>query len=145
MGFPDFIILGAQKSGTTALYYDLCKHSKILKSSRKEIHYFDKKHYPDHEWYKNKFPEINGKITGESSPSYLFLPFVPYRIKETIPGCKFIIILRNPVDRAYSQYNMDNKNEISFEKLIENVLSSDVDKLLEECPVSSSRELMKIP
>lgn len=105
---PEFIIIGAMKSGTTSLYYYLSKHPRVLPPIKKEIHYFDHNYHKGDIWYKSHFPitliNSNRFITGESSPYYLFHPNVPDRISETVPGAKLIVILRDPAERAISHY-----------------------------------------
>lgn len=104
---PDFLILGAMKGGTTSLFHYLSQHPEIEVSRTQEIHYFSKKYKRSINYYKSFFPKTKtNKITGESSPYYLFHPQVPKRVKETIPDVKLIVLLRNPADRAYSHYNM---------------------------------------
>jgi len=116
---PDFLIIGAGKAGTTSLYDYLCQHSKINPALFKEIHYFDTHYNKGENWYKLHFPFQS--ITGEASPYYIYHPSVAQRVKKLIPTIKLIIILRNPIDRAYSQYTHEvrNKNEsLSFEDAI---------------------------
>ncbi len=110
---PDFMIIGAQKSGTTSLYSYMAQHPQILPAFRKEIHYFDTKFYRGSAWYRSNFPfknELENSITGEASPAYLFHVNVPERIYKLLPDCKFIIILRNPADRAISHYYHYRRN-----------------------------------
>src|SRR5262245_19520192 len=77
-GLPDFIIVGAQRAGTTSLYSYLVQHPQILKASEKEVHYFDINYERGMDWYRSHFPIAKpGKpsfITGEASPYYLFHP-----------------------------------------------------------------------
>jgi hypothetical protein len=111
---PDFVIIGAQKCGTTALYALLTKHPNVEPAAVRELHYFDR---PDRfekgtDWYRQCFPPPqwkNGRksITGEKTPYYLFHPPVPRRMAEVIPRVSLIVLLRNPVDRALSQYHHD--------------------------------------
>ena len=89
----------------------MCKHPRVISALRKEISYFTGRDYAAGRfWYKQHFPTVlerfGGKITGESAPTYLFNPFVPSRLRAAIPHIKLIVVLRNPVDRAYSEYNM---------------------------------------
>ena len=107
---PDFIIIGAQKCGTTSLYYDLTAHPCIAPALTKEVHFFDTNFGKGTTWYRAHFPLLLPKarrqnvITGEASPSYIFHPLAPKRISGMIPTAKIIVLLRNPVDRAYSHY-----------------------------------------
>jgi hypothetical protein len=100
---PDFLIIGAQRSGTSTLYQYIARHPDVRGAFRKEVHFFDT--YYDHglDWYRACFP-FHG-FTGESSPSYLVNPDVPVRVAEVLPNVKLIAILRNPVERAYSAFN----------------------------------------
>jgi len=112
---PDFLIIGAQKSGTTSLFHYLRQHPQIISSSRKEVDYFDGGRSPTvdnyekgKEWYKTHFPlklRMNKRCkTGEASTQYLFNPIVPKRIFDLIPEVKLIAVLRNPTERAISHY-----------------------------------------
>ncbi len=123
---PDFLIIGAQKGGTTSLYYYLVEHPYIGQSSTKELHYFENKYQRGLWWYKAHFPTSVEKyyvesryketfITGEASPSYLSHPHAPGRAAKLLPHAKLIVLLRNPVDRAYSQYR--HNIGLGFEKL----------------------------
>ena len=130
---PDFIIIGAQKSGTTSLYDFVIKHPTIAPAAKKELHYFSVQYARGELWYRSNFPtnlsrynfykRTNQRLhSGEASPLYLFYPIVPDRMKEILPGVKLIVILRNPVDRAYSHYHHElrkNRESLSFEKAIE--------------------------
>lgn len=109
---PDFVIIGAQKCGTTFLYRRLLsQHPHVEPARKKEIHYFDLwKHYDrGGDWYRSHFPpptwnEGRRSLTGEASPYYLFHPHAARRMAEVVPQVRLIAVLRNPVDRAYSSY-----------------------------------------
>ena len=119
---PDFIIIGAQKSGTSSLYALLSQHPQLTLSRRKEVHYFDWHFDKSLDWYKTWFPINVGKLTGEATPIYMFHPEIAKRIKKTLATDKFIVILRNPVDRAYAHYNMvcqKGFEDLSFEEALE--------------------------
>jgi len=130
---PDFYIIGTQKGGTSSLYDYLITHPSIEPCYTKEPSYFDRYFERGLHWYKVSFPfklhkfiKINffkkNFLTGEASVRYLDHPFAPQRIKEITPDAKFIILLRNPVDRAHSHYTMiqrRNSEPSSFEKAIE--------------------------
>lgn len=109
---PSCIIVGAQKSGTTALYAMLAQHPAVVPPLRKEIHFFDEGRipYPDFQTYHTYFPvpwRLNcGKMTFEASPSYLYHPNGAKRIHDYSPQMKIVVALRNPVERAYSAWNM---------------------------------------
>lgn len=125
---PDFIIIGAAKCGTTSLYDYLIQHPNIGTASKKEVIFFDLNYEKGILWYRSHFPTVftkylyrlknKGFITGEASPGYIFHPYAPQRIFKLIPKVKLIILLRNPIDRAYSHYNQQVKNgrqTLSFE------------------------------
>ncbi len=108
---PNFLCVGAQKSGTTKLHSMLRNHPEIYLPRIKEPHFFDneKKYARGLKWYEEKyFSEWKGeKAVGEITPAYMYFDKVPKRIKENLgKDIKFIFLLRNPVDRAYSQYWM---------------------------------------
>lgn len=124
MVLPNFIVPGAQKSGTTALRIYLAQHPDIYVAS-KEIHFFDddRNFSNGREWYEKFFENWNGeKAIGEKTPEYLYDEKVPERIYKVLPNVKLIFVLRNPVDRAYSHYwhNIRSGLEtLGFEKAIE--------------------------
>jgi len=126
---PDFVIIGAQKGGTSFLYYLLTRHPLVEPAARKELHFFDQPEYFDNgaEWYRRCFPRLSSKdgqrsITGEATPYYLFDPPVAKRMAEIVPKARLIALLRNPIDRAYSHYQMQVKRGTelrTFEEAIE--------------------------
>jgi len=102
---PHFLIIGAQKGGTSSLYRYLSQHPQILPGIRKEIHFFDLHYHKGVKWYQAHFPLLQDCcITGEASPFYLCHPHAPKRIFQRIPNVKLIVLLRNPVERAISHY-----------------------------------------
>ena len=130
--FPDFYLIGAQKCGTSALYDYLVQHPSIHPCNTKEPRFFDKYYDRGINWYKSSFPftfqkKIETKLfnkkflTGEATERYFEHPHAPQRIKLVTPKSKFIALLRNPIDRAYSHYNMrygSKKEVLSFEQAI---------------------------
>lgn len=115
---PDFLIIGAQKSGTTSLYNYLVQHPQVLSARRKELHFFDYDYRRGKLWYRRHLPDKSQLryeknrvgapiITGEASPCYMVFPQPPERISRFVPQVKLIVLLRNPVDRAFSQYQMN--------------------------------------
>jgi Sulfotransferase domain len=106
---PDFLIIGAQKAGTTYLYHLLTQHPFINAATAKEVHYFDVNFSKGIDWYRFHFPqpvwrEGRKTMTGEASPYYLFHPHAAMRAADAVPDARLIVLLRNPVDRAYSDY-----------------------------------------
>ena len=116
---PDFIIVGAQRSGATSLFHCLSEHPGLVSSCQKEVHFFDGGLNPDIDhyelglsWYKNHFPllsEVKERKVFEATPLYLFNPLAAQRMFETIPGVKVVVLLRNPTDRAISNYFLERK------------------------------------
>lgn len=106
---PDFLVIGAQKSATTSLLAYMGQHPQVKLGFKKATHYFDLHPERSLAWYARHFPltlPVAGRrwITGESCPSYVFLPEVPERVKAALPQVKLIAILRHPVKRLVSQY-----------------------------------------
>ncbi len=103
---PDFLIPGVARAGTTSLFYYLAHHPKIVQPKcAKELHFFDWQYDENRIWdYINAWPLCEHKdvLYFESSPDYIFEPKVPRRIQYWIPDCKFIVLLREPVQRAWS-------------------------------------------
>ena len=109
----DFVIPGAQKSGTTALEIYLSEHPEICVPRKlKEMHFFDRdrnfKLPPvDYTRYHAFFePRPGQRLLGEATPDYLYWPSAPERMAAYNPALKLIIVLRNPVTRAFSHWNM---------------------------------------
>jgi hypothetical protein len=101
----DFIGIGAQKSGTSWAYTCLYDHPEVC-APIKEIHFFSRPRFSEgKDWYEHHFDSCGkGKKTGEFSTSYLYSKEAPERIHALYPNVKLIAILRNPIDRAFSQY-----------------------------------------
>ena len=127
MSLPNFMCLGAAKSGTTTLYDILRQHPAVYIPSFKEPHFFDiPENYKNGiNWYeKNYFKSANKKIVADFTPSYFFDKEAPKRIFESLGGkVKFVVILRNPVDRAYSHYlhsKRDDHEDLEFKEALMN-------------------------
>ena len=117
---PNYLILGTQKGGTTSVYEYLNRHVQVVPNQKREVHFFDLAYGLGLNEYRSHFPlsrqimlrsKTLGKpvLTGESSPYYLFHPHCPRRIHDTIPEAKLIVVLRDPVDRAYSHYTHNRR------------------------------------
>jgi len=117
MTMPNFFIVGAQKAGTTSLYHYLNQHPQVYMSPRKEPHFFEGMHsefrrpgrrstpVSDLAEYQALFEGASDeRAIGEASASYLYSPRAPGLIKSSVPDAKLIAILRNPADRAYSNF-----------------------------------------
>jgi len=130
---PDFYIIGVVKGGTTSLYEYLIKHPHVSAPSGKEIDFYIQFYSRGVNWYKTWFPYTIKKnlkmsfkneplLSCDATPRYLEHPHVPQRIKNLTPSAKFILILRNPIDRAYSHHNMNittGHEPLSFEEAID--------------------------
>jgi hypothetical protein len=109
----DFLVAGAQKSGTSALDAYLRDHPELCFPSEKELHFFDKDRLfasgaVDYAAYHAQFdPRPPQRLLGESTPAYLYWPQAVERIARYNPAMRFIIVLRNPITRAYSHWNYE--------------------------------------
>jgi hypothetical protein len=130
---PSYLIIGAQRAGTTSLHRYLIQHPAVATTLRtKGVHFFDTNYGRGIDWYASRFPtRLYGWYvrrrhgaelrTGEASPYYLFHPQVPYRVARHLPDVKLIVLLRDPVVRAYSQYQHEVSRgfeTLSFEEAI---------------------------
>ena len=131
---PDFLVLGTMRGGTTTLYHYLARHPHVAGAVLdKELHYFDLHYDRGPSWYRSRFPTRAGlerasrrlgarPKVGEASPYYLFHPLVPERVAADLPQARFVVMLRDPVERAWSHYRhmVDLGYEsLSFEEAVE--------------------------
>ena len=103
---PDYLIIGAQKSGTTTLNILLNQHPDVCGHMR-EVHFFDTNFEKGEKWYKRQLKAKRRDkhcLTGDKTPKYIYDRSVPEKVHQLYPDVKLILILRNPVDRAYSHY-----------------------------------------
>ena len=107
---PDFVVLGAQRSGTTSLFDYLCHHPQVVPPYRKEIHFHDLHHSRGMGWYRAHFPLAvrmgAGVVTGEATPNYLVHPEAPGRLHAATPGARLLVMLRDPIERAHSAWRL---------------------------------------
>jgi Sulfotransferase domain len=140
---PDFVIIGAAKAGTTSLYGWLAKHPFVARATHKEVHYFDYNHYRGEDWYRRHFPLASERelftashgrpfITGEASPSYISHEWAPQRVARQLPDAKIIVALRNPVDRAYSHFQMSRREEEEPLESFEAAVAAEEERLAPE-------------
>lgn len=119
---PNAYIIGFAKCGTTSLHEYLMQHPDISGGFIKEVHYFDhdKRYMRGTNWYRSNFPLTIQRLIRtrlwhkkmvviDATPRYINHPHAMRRIKETTPNAKFIVIVRNPIERAYSHYNMNTR------------------------------------
>lgn len=139
MTLPNFLIIGASKAGTTSLYHYLRQHPQVYMPQNKEPRFFIYEggsidpNWPGYNFIKNKtvtdlpgYQELYRPVTneiaiGEATAGYLSNPGVPDRILKHIPDAKFIAILRDPAERAYSAFLMDIRNGLDNVQLSEAV------------------------
>ena len=119
-GGPDFLVIGAKRGGTTSIYNYLLEHPSVLplfpgRQHIKGVHYYDSEYRRGLNWYRSHFPiEVGGHhvarptvdpaIVGEASPYYLFHPLAAARLASDFPDVRLIVLLRDPVERAYSHF-----------------------------------------
>lgn len=102
---PNFLIIGAPRSGTDFLFYSLAKHPQICIAKERELHFFDRNFKKGLSWYESYFTHCNAdNIIGEKTANYLVNSESAKRIKMILGNVKLISILRNPIERAYSHY-----------------------------------------
>jgi hypothetical protein len=112
----DFVIGGAQKAGTTALYEHLKAHPEIHFDC-KETHFFDDDAAfaspdPDYDAFHNRFDRSKPGVFGDATPIYMYWNAAPARLHRYNPAIKWIVVLRNPIERAYSQWNMERSRRL---------------------------------
>jgi hypothetical protein len=143
---PDFLIVGAQRCGTTSLFKTLAQHPSVARPFlRKGVHYFDTSYDRGPGWYRGHFPihassraRRRGRrvLTGESSPYYLFHPWAAQRIARDLPGVRLLVLLRDPVERAYSAHAHETAKgfeSLPFEEALEaepRRLAGELDRML---------------
>ncbi len=136
---PDFLVLGAQKAGTTALYAYLRWHPNVSGPSWKEVSFFDRHFWRGLRWYQGQFPLRSSRnllAVGEASPSYLFHPLAPQRVHALLPDAKLIVLVRDPVARAFSHYQHEvalGREPLSFEQALaaeEERTRGEIDRML---------------
>ncbi|HUF89533.1 MAG TPA: sulfotransferase domain-containing protein [Gemmatimonadota bacterium] len=132
---PDFLIVGAMKSGTSTFYHHLIRHPQIAAARTKEVHFFDHRWHKGLNWYRSFFPlkrsMPEGGITGEATPYYLFHPSVPPRISTVLSEVRLLVLLRDPVERTFSHYRHEvrsGRETLSFE----DALSAEEERLAGE-------------
>jgi Sulfotransferase domain len=113
---PGFLIVGGQRCGTTSMVRALSQHPAVFGAVlRQEVHYFDLGYHRGLSWYRSRFPvRLHARLAAEkaavapvafeSSPYYMFHPLAAERIRGDLPGVKLLVLLRDPVERAYSAH-----------------------------------------
>ena len=147
---PSFAIIGAQRAGTTSLFDDLLRHPDVSGPSggepdsrwpEKEVDFFSNRFYEGLDWYRAFFPTVVSRerarkrggdlVAGEATPYYLFHPAAAERMAVTLPDVRLIALLRDPIARAYSHYQLVHR--IGGEKLsFEDALAAEGERLAGE-------------
>ena len=159
---PDFLLVGAAKCGTTSLFDWMCEHPFIARpmtdgQPRKELLYFDYFSTQSVNWYRAHFPRARDRraferehgrpfLTGEATATYLTHPWAPVRAAKLLPKAKLIVTLRNPVDRAYSAFQMSRREGLEPCASFEGALALESARLdAEEARVSADPSYSPAP
>ena len=146
---PDFLIIGAMKAATSAIYDYLSHHPRVIRRYPKELHFFTLYFDRGLDWYLSQFSPVRenlqGKplLTGEASPTYLVDPEAPARVRKFFPNTKIIASLRNPTDRAISQYYHQVKRVQNEKRSIERAFSEAELANIGKKPVSSTEHYIR--
>jgi hypothetical protein len=146
---PSFIMIGAQRCGTTSLFRTLLEHPQVRRAPlHKGVNYFDLNYYRGMRWYQGHFPvagvarrqtaRYGGPAAFEASGYYLYHPFALERLARDLPGTKLVVMLRDPVERAFSawkhEYARGFEHE-SFERALaleDKRLAGEIDRMRED-------------
>lgn len=152
---PSFIMIGASRCGTTSLFRMLSAHPQLMPATfRKGVNYFDLNYHRGMRWYQGHFPiaEIarlrrraaGGPVAFEASGYYVYHPFALERLARDLPQTKLVVMLRDPVERAFSAYKHEYargfEQEPSFEKALEledQRLAGEIDRMREDISYES--------
>ena len=131
---PDYLIVGTQRGGTTTLHHWLAAHPGVLPARlTKGVHWFDTDYGRSEAWYRSHFPSRRIRdaaarrlgyepVVGEGSPYYMFHPYAPARIASVLPDPRLLVVLRDPIERAWSQYHHETARgfeDFPFEAALE--------------------------
>lgn len=140
---PNFLVVGAQRSGTTSLFLYLLEHRLVFGPRRaKGVHYFDTDFDKPVDWYRAHFPRRSSlekraretgmtPAVGEGAPYYLFHPTIPDRVAELMPDCRILMVLREPLDRAVSHHAHEVRRGFETLSLID-ALEAETERLAGE-------------
>jgi sulfotransferase family protein len=117
---PNYLVIGAQKAGTSSLHLYLSHHPAVQTARVKEVEYFTRHYARGERWYLSQFPFVPRSwaasartgvtpVVGEATAACLFDPRSPGRVYDFDPSMKLIVLLRDPVDRAYSHFQMERR------------------------------------
>jgi hypothetical protein len=124
---PNFLIVGGQRCGTSSVNHYLSQHPEVFVAPGKELRFFNRHFDRGLEWYESQFrPQGDVFCLGEATPSYMYDPLAVARIAEVLPSVRLVVILRDPIARAYSHYLMvaaRGREGRSFEEAVEEELN----------------------
>jgi hypothetical protein len=146
---PDYLVIGTQRGGTSSLYNYLVQHPAVGRALTKELRFFDRYYGKGVDWYRSCLPSAASRerlrrrsglelVVGEASPDYLFSPHAPGRVRQLLPKVKLIVLLRDPVDRAWSGYRHEvelGHETLGFEEALEREgerLDGELERMLED-------------
>jgi hypothetical protein len=131
---PDFVVAGAIKGGTTSLFYYLQPHPQVWMPPSKELHFFSNNYNRGEDWLRAQFAGAGStQVAGEMTPEYLDHPDAAERMATVIPDAKVIVILRHPVERAYSHYQMQ-RAKFSAQDTFEQMIDLEIDRGVDAIP-----------
>ncbi|MFC9976915.1 sulfotransferase [Spirillospora sp. NPDC127200] len=158
---PDFLLIGAKRGGSTSLYYTLLAHPRVLPlfpgarrlpkaNDTKGVHYFDSHYDRGAAWYRSHFPTAAARraaerraggpvVVGEGSPYYLFHPLAARRAGRDVPRARLLLILRDPVERAFSHYRERRRQDAEPLETFEDALAAEDDRLAGERELIEAR------
>lgn len=157
---PDFLIIGAQRCGTSSLYKYLGSHPQVVPSLRKEVEFFSTRFAEGENWYRAHFPlrarrlvyerlSRRKLLSFEATPDYLLDPRAPARAAEMLPDARVIALFRNPTDRAFSHYLHNRRlgaEQLSFEEALdeeEERIGGEIERLMLD-PAYPARPLRRL-
>lgn len=131
---PDFLLVGTQRGGTTSLFRALAPHPGVAQPNlHKGVHYFDVNYARGLDWYRGHFPLRRGsRLAFESAGYYMHHPLAPERIAADLPGVKLLVLLRDPVERAYSAHKHELARGFETEPSFERALALEPERLAGE-------------
>lgn len=146
---PDVLVVGAQRCGTSSLYKLLGRHPRVIPSLRKEVEYFSTRYPEGVNWYRTHFPlslrlevsqDLRGRVplTFEATPDYLLDPRAAERAAELLPEARIVALVRDPIDRAFSQYLHNRRLDhepLAFEAALDaepERLEGEVERMLDD-------------
>lgn len=124
-GLPEFVLAGTTKAASTWIYECFEDHPDIATHTNDMLHYFDMYRHRDLDWYRDQFDPSPQQVVGEASPTYMYSAGTVERLADTLPDVDLVFCLRNPVDRAFSQW---------WHGYSEGMWSYEFDAALEEFP-----------